>query len=72
MACPDQVVRFQPLCMTALGATAGMASEAPPVGEAGHWMTSGAGERYSGDECGRWVLQWQRQLSMMILALARQ
>ena len=35
---------------------AGMAGGAAPDGEAGHWMTSGAGGRYPKDECGRLVL----------------
>lgn len=57
--------------MMGLGATAGVAGEAGPDGEAGHRMTSGAGGRYPSDECGRLVLEWRRQLSMMILASAR-
>jgi hypothetical protein len=44
LACPDQVARFQSWCTTALG-TAGLAGQAPPDGEAGHEMTSGAGGR---------------------------
>jgi hypothetical protein len=56
--------------MTELGATAGVAGEAAPDGEAGHEMTSGAGVRYP-SECGRFVLKCRRQLSMTIFASAR-
>ena len=56
MACPYRVVRFQSWCIAGLGATAGVAGEAAPDGEAGHWMASGAGGRYPSDECGRLVL----------------
>jgi hypothetical protein len=46
VACPDLVVRFQCCWMTGLDATAGVAGGAAFDGEAGHWMTFGAGGRY--------------------------